>query len=257
MNKRGSVLIFSLLFMLTLVGTLLTVSLLFTHEIKNTQDVGKSFQAYASAETGIEQSLQSIKIAREAEDSLNDTLTGLLCADASCVLDTTTYQIVLRNDSVSSLTWQTLDAFESHQLYILYPDNITVAYGSAGNAILKWSEICEIEMSLNDFPPGSWTLDEGADTHFLSSGPEMIMGLDTAFNHILRFRPMSCNIQTGLTARLEDDSGNIVNIPGIIDLKSRGTSGDVSQTLEAIVPWRATPFDLSQFTLFSEGDIAK
>ena len=83
------------------------------------------------------------------------------------------------------------------------------------------------------------------------------MGLGVAYNHILRFRPISCSIQSGLTLTLDDGAGNIVNIPGIINLKSQGTSGDVSQTLEAIMPWRATPFDLSQFTLFSEGDIVK
>lgn len=250
MNKQGSVLIFSLIFMLAMAALAVTLSVLFLNEIKISRNLGDSFKAYYAAESGMERSLGVIKTNRESGVRLEDTLATINGYDGIFVNDAS-YEITEASSDVSEITFYDLEPFETKQLDIFDPDTLASVLTSATNVYFKWPDNCQLEIILNEWQTGSWPGEGAIETRYTLNYPEAFLGLNVGYNYWLRLRPLNCSIAS-LDVSLTGSA-----IPGIISLKSQGTFSDVAQALQAQLPWRASAFDLADFSLFSESDIVK
>lgn len=248
MNKQGSVLIFSLIFMLAMAALALTLSYLFLNEIKISRDLGEAIKAYYAAETGIERSLETIKTNRENGTNLSETITAI-DAYGETLDNQARYEIIQAAASVSAITFKNLQPFETKQLDLY--DSDTLSPISATTVSLRWQDSCQLEAVLSEWLPSSWPGEGASENRFYLNSPSATVGLTSGYNHWLRLRPLDCSISQ-LTVSLDVDS-----IPGFIAFTSQGEFSQVRQALQALLPWRASAFDLADWSLFSEMDIVK
>lgn len=283
-QRQGSILLYSLFILLTLVAAGFNLALIMLFQITQTRNEDDALRSRYAAEAGVERGLDIVTNHRLNKQpgtptNLDDTL-SLVEGLSGSVLDgagTYTFDASRTTQQVTAVIFS-LRELESKQIDFYDVENPFVANTIPVESIaIDWVEgdtctagTSEIELVGTEFalngaavdttpneliiPCGGFTPSAGYDCRLIINQPT------PGGNYTLRVKAKTCDISSAqLQAYSVDDAvaGSEQVLSSQVVITANGRFGHARASVQAEAPWRAAASGFTDYVLFNDGDIVK
>jgi hypothetical protein len=272
-NKKGNVLLLSLLVMAGIMTAGLGIGAIILNEIKQSRNIDFSALAYYAAETGVEQALYKLR----KEEAVLNCPAGICDANGFCTLGDNESCLKNSGNLSNSSFWNRVVTDKEWQIYGKIKKDETLQVdlydpdgtSSAGVESLKiqWTPQCvapavsNLEVGYIAWNPATgWSADTEKRFKYSSLvAPVTNNGFGAAKSYRVRIKSLYCDAANVTVTAWGNDNAAVpqVQIPARVVLNSTGQYGNLRQAIKMTMPRKSPMSGLYDYVLFSECSLVK